>query len=63
VDYIHQTYLDLAMSGERSEAHYRGLTALAHKRRRGFRRNVGNSSRIATNASTWSICTSHQQSG
>jgi aspartate racemase len=30
VDYIHQTYLDLAMSGERSEEHYRGLTALAH---------------------------------
>jgi aspartate racemase len=30
VDYIHETYLDLAMSGERSEEHYRGLTALAH---------------------------------
>jgi len=30
VDYIHHTYLSLAMSGEGSEAYYRGLTTLAH---------------------------------
>jgi len=29
VDYIHETYLSLAMSGEASDEHYRGLTALA----------------------------------
>src|SRR5437879_1647896 len=29
VDYIHETYLSLAMSGEASDEHFRGLTALA----------------------------------
>ncbi len=29
-DYVHETYLSLALSGERSEEHYRGLTTLAH---------------------------------